>query len=185
MLKKVLTALAALVALLVVAISLRPATFHIERSVTIASPPDEVRALVNDLHAWRLWSPWEKLDPNLQRHYEGPPSGVGAKYGWRGNGRVGQGSMTITQSEPARTGLRLEFLKPMAATNTATFTFEPTDQGTRTTWAMDGTNDFFGKALQLVVDLDAALGADFERGLSALKASAEASTKTTSIAAAP
>ena len=34
---------------------------------------------------------------------------------------------------------------------------------------MDGTNDFVGKALCLVMDMDATLGKDFEQGLANMK----------------
>ncbi|HXK18635.1 MAG TPA: hypothetical protein VNG33_12570 [Polyangiaceae bacterium] len=58
-------------------------------------------AQVNDFHAWSGWSPWEKLDPNLKRSYEGAPAGVGAKYAWVGNKQVGEGRMTIAPSVAA------------------------------------------------------------------------------------
>lgn len=185
MLKKILISLAALLLLVASGISLQPATFHVERSTTIAAPPETVSAFVNDFHAWRGWSPWEKLDPSMQRSFEGAPSGAGAKYAWRGNREVGQGRMTILQSDAARTVIQLEFVKPFEATNTATFTFSDRAQGTQLTWAMDGKNDFVGKAFQLVMDVDKLIGADFERGLSALKASAEAVSRAPSVAATP
>jgi hypothetical protein len=34
-----------------------------------------VRAFVNDFHAWTKWSPWENLDANLERTYDGPREG--------------------------------------------------------------------------------------------------------------
>jgi len=185
MLKKILVAVAALLLVLLVVISLQPATFHVERSATIAAPPEAVRALVDDFHAWRGWSPWEKLDPQMQRSYEGPPSGAGAKYAWQGNQQVGEGRMTIEQSEASRVVIRLEFLKPFRATNTATFSIRRSERGTELTWAMDGQNNFVSKALHLVMDMDKMVGTDFERGLSALKANAEASSRSPSVAAAP
>jgi len=51
MLKKILIGVAAALALLVVVISLQPATFHVERSVTVSAPPEIVFAQVNDFHA--------------------------------------------------------------------------------------------------------------------------------------
>lgn len=184
MLKKILIGVAGALLLLLVAISLQPDTFHVERSISVAAPPANVRALVDDFHAWRGWSPWEKLDPNLQRTFDGPPAGAGAKYAWRGNREVGEGRMTIEQSDPSRIVIELEFLKPFEASNTATFTFVGTEQGTKTTWAMDGRNNFMSKAFHLVMDMDKMLGADFERGLEAIKASAEASPRAPSVASA-
>lgn len=189
MLKKILIGIGAALAVLLAVISLQPATFHFERSLNMAAPPEAAFAQVNDFHAWRAWSPWEKLDPNMQRTYEGAPSGVGAKYAWVGSKEVGEGRMTIEKSEPSagatqRIQIKLEFLKPFAATNTATFTFAKTAEGTKTTWAMDGNNNFMSKAFHLVMDMDKMLGPDFERGLAAMKIAAEASAKTPSVAAA-
>ena len=130
MLKKILAGVVAALLLLVVVIALQPASFHVERSIEVAAPAANVRALVNDFHAWHAWSPWEKLDPGMQRSYEGAPSGVGAKYAWRGNQEVGEGRMTIEQSDPSRVVIKLEFLKPFAATNTATFSFADAASGT-------------------------------------------------------
>jgi hypothetical protein len=185
MLKKILLGVAAALLVLVIVIALQPATFHVERSVTIAAPPPAVVAQVNDFHAWRAWSPWEKLDPNLKRSYEGPPAGVGAKYAWVGNNDVGEGRMTIEKSEPSQIAIRLEFLKPFAATNTATFTFAKDDASTKTTWAMDGKNNFMSKAFHLVMDMDKLIGADFERGLAAMKVAAETSARSPSVAVSP
>jgi hypothetical protein len=39
---------------------------------------------------------------------------------------------------------------------------------------MDGRNGFTGKLIALLMDMDAMIGADFEKGLAALKAAAEA-----------
>lgn len=183
MLKKILIGIAVALALLVIVISLQPSTFHIERSINIAAPPEAAFAQVNDFHAWRAWSPWEKLDPGMQRTYEGAPTGVGAKYAWVGSKEVGEGRMTIEKSEPARIQIKLEFLKPFQATNTATFSFAKSAEGTQATWAMDGNNNFISKAFHLVMNMDKMIGPDFERGLASLKTAAEASAKTPTVAA--
>jgi len=159
--------------LLVAVIAARPAAFRIERSITIAAPPQAIEPHVANLHAWQAWSPWERVDPAMARTYAGPASGVGASYEWRGNGDVGSGRMTITEATPEKVAIRLEFLEPMAATNVATFAFEPVGDGTRVIWAMDGTNGFLGKAVSLLLDMDQMVGAQFESGLAALKEVAE------------
>jgi hypothetical protein len=175
MLKKILFALAVTCVVLAIVVVLQPPTFHIERSITIAAPAPVPHALVNDFHAWSGWSPWEKLDPALKRSYEGPGAGVGAKYAWTGNDDVGEGRMTIEHSSPTRIGIRLEFIKPFAATNRATFAFDPVAEGTKVTWAMDGDKNFASKAFGLVMDTDHMIGADFERGLASMKTLAESS----------
>ena len=179
MARKVLIGVAALLVVLFIVVVTRPSTFHIERSMTTTAPPDVTFAQVNDLHAWQAWSPWEKLDPQMKKTFEGPKSGVGARYAWAGNDQVGEGRMMIEKSEPpSRVVIKLEFLEPFAATNTTTFTFAPAGGDTKVTWAMDGENNFMGKAASLFMDMDKMLGADFERGLEALKTEAELAAKT-------
>jgi uncharacterized protein YndB with AHSA1/START domain len=174
MIRKVLIGIAAIVILFVLVVATRPSAFHIERSITIAAPPANAFAQVNDFHAWSAWSPWEKMDPQMKKTFEGAPSGPGAMYAWTGNDKVGEGRMTIEKSDkPSLVSIKLEFLKPFAATNTATFTFAPAPDGTKTTWAMDGQNNFMAKAASLFMDFDKMVGGDFERGLAALKTAAE------------
>lgn len=184
MLKKILIGTGVALSALVVVIAVQPDSFHVERSIDMAAPPEAALAQVNDFHAWHTWSPWEKLDPNLKRSYEGAASGVGAKYAWVGNKDVGEGRMTIEQSDPTHVGIKLEFLKPFAATNTATFRFEKTAEGCRTTWAMDGHNNFMAKAFGLVMNMDKLVGGDFEKGLQSMKTAAETATKAPMAAAA-
>jgi len=179
MVGKILIALVVVVAAFVIVVATRPAEFHIERSITVGTPPTRVFAQVNDLHAWAAWSPWEKLDPKMERTHSGAPAGPGATYAWKSeSGKVGQGRMTIEKSEaPVLVVVTLEFIKPFAATNTVTFSFEDTTQGTKVTWAMDGRNGFMGKAFALLMNMDKTVGGDFERGLVGLKAVAESAEK--------
>lgn len=177
-LKKVLIGVAAVLGILLIVIATRPSTFHIERSTTMSAPPESAFAQVNDFRAWSAWSPWDKLDPGMKRTYEGAPSGAGARYGWTGNDKVGEGRMTIEKSErPSLISIKLEFIKPFASTNQTTFSFAPAGGGTKVTWAMDGHNDFMGKAFSLFMDMDKMVGADFERGLAAMKTAAESAPK--------
>lgn len=147
--------------------------FDIARSTTISATPTRVHALVNDFHEWPAWSPWEDVDPALQRNYSGPDSGVGAHYAWSGNRRAGSGSMEITSSTPDEIDLRLSFLKPWKATNEVTFTLVPTGDGTEVTWRMTGEQKGAAAVFGKVFNMDRLLGKDFEKGLARLKAAAE------------
>lgn len=175
---KIAMGLAGAAVVLTAVVATRPSTFHYERSITVAAPPETVFAQVNDFHAWTGWSPYEKLDPQIKRSYAGPASGVGASYAWSGNQQVGEGRMTIERSDAAsQIAIKLEFVKPLAATNMAKFTFAKTADGTKVTWAMDGENGFISKAASLVFDLEKLVGDDFERGLAALKTQAETAAR--------
>jgi hypothetical protein len=169
MFKKIAIVLVLILVGLAVFVATRPADFRIVRSRTVAAPPDVVHAYVNDFHKWSEWSPWEKLDPAMKKEYSGAPSGTGAEYHWSGNNDVGEGHMTITDSRPAESvTIRLEFLKPFAATNTTQFDLAPSGSGTQVTWAMNGHNNFMAKAFSAFMDMDKMVGADFEKGLAGL-----------------
>nr|WP_130480975.1 SRPBCC family protein [Sphaerotilus mobilis] len=154
---------------LVLAARRRPDTFRIERSIVVPASAAQLHALVDDLHRWVDWSPWEGRDPALVRQYEGAPRGVGARYAWQGNRQVGKGAMAIVASEPLRRiELTLDFLAPFEAHNIAEFTFEPVEGGTRVVWAMHGPASFGSKLMGLVFNMDRMVGRDFELGLKRL-----------------
>jgi hypothetical protein len=157
-----------------VLIATQPADFRVERRVEIDAPPEVVFPLVDDLHAWTRWSPWEAKDPAMERVYSGPRSGVGASYAWSGNADVGSGRMTIQDSQPSYyLALELAFLAPFEATNQVSFSFVETERGTEVIWAMTGTNGLLGRVFALLMDPDAMVGEDFETGLAALRTAAE------------
>ena len=175
MLIPILIVLAVLIVLFTVIVAMRPSDFRVTRSAAVAAPPEQVFPHVNELRNWEAWNPWGKLDPNCRMIYTGPPAGVGASYAWAGNNKVGQGRNTITESEPnQRVQLRLEFEKPMKATNTAEFTFQPDGNRTIVAWTMSGKNNFVGKIFGLVVDCDKMCGGQFEKGLAQMKSLVEA-----------
>ena len=149
------------------------AAYTITRSIEVDAQPATCHALVNDFHEWTAWSPWEDADPQLERTYSGPDSGVGARYAWSGNRKAGRGSMEIVESTPEQIRVRLVFEKPWKAENPVEFSFAPSATGTRVTWTMTGENRGLAAAFAKVVNMDKLLGKDFDRGLARLKAVAE------------
>ena len=178
MLKKILIGIAVIIIVFLVVVALQPADFRVTRSVTIAAPAELVFAQVNELKKWEAWSPWAKIDPAMKQTYQGPSAGAGAIYRWTGNNQVGEGSMTITESRPNELiQFKLEFLKPMAGTSTAEFTFKPAGSQTAVTWTMTGKNNFIAKAMCLFMNMDKMVGGQFEKGLAQMKAIAEAASR--------
>lgn len=166
----IVLALAVVVCGFIGIVASRSAAFFITRSATIPAAPDALFGVVNDLREWRRWSPWEGIDPNLKRTYDGPPAGVGATYSWAGNSKAGEGRMTVTESRPSElVGMRLEFVRPFKAVNAVEFTFKTEGDGTVVTWSMSGKNNFAGKAFGMLMNLDKMCGGDFEKGLAQMK----------------
>jgi len=177
MLTVLLVLAAAIVALLGYAAT-RPPAFRIERATRIAAGIPTVGALIDNFHEWKKWSPWEALDPQLQRTYSGAEAGTGAVYEWSGNDKAGAGRMEITQMRATDAhgviAIKLDFFKPFQASNTAEFVLTATDAGgTDLQWSMSGERPFMFRLIGVFMNFDKMVGGDFEKGLASLKRLAE------------
>lgn len=173
-LRKIALIFGIMVTIILIIASTKPDTFRVERALVINAPAEKIFPLINDLHQWATWSPWENLDPELRREYSGNARGEGASYAWAGNNKVGAGRMTITASlPPARIAMDLHFIKPFEAHNTTEFVLTPTAGGTQVSWRMEGPNPFMAKVMQVFFSADLMVGKDFETGLANLKQVAE------------
>jgi len=175
MFKIIAIAAVALIAAVLVLAASKSDTFRVQRSATIKAPPEKIFPIINDLHKWVWWSPWEKMDLDMKRTYSGAQQGTGAAYAWDGNKDVGQGRMEIVESTPpAKIVIKLDFVKPFEAHNVAEFTLEPKGDSTTVTWAMRGANTFMGKVIHVFMSMDSMIGTQFESGLANLRTMAEA-----------
>jgi hypothetical protein len=166
-----------ILALILIVAALQPAAFCVARSASIAAPALVVFEHVNDLRKFQQWDPWSKMDPTTQHSYSGPNAGVGAAQSWTGT-KTGVGKMTITESHPGElVRMRLEFMKPFAATNTVDFTFRHESGLTVATWSMSGVNNFFFRIMGLFMSMEKMCGPQFESGLADLKVLAETAVR--------
>ena len=162
--------LAIAIAVVLILAATKPDTFRVQRAITVRAPAEKIFPLIDDFHQWRSWSPYEDRDPALKRSYEGPASGKGAVYGWEGNKNVGSGRMEILEaSTPSKIVIKLDFLAPFEAHNTAEFTMLPQGDATTVAWLMHGPAPFMNKMMQVFMNLDHMIGKDFEVGLANLK----------------
>src|SRR5690349_6509852 len=139
----------ALIALAVIAVGIigvlafaatKPDVFVVQRSASIKAPPEKIFPFINDFHQWGIWSPFEKIDPDMKRTYGPITAGPGATYGWDGNKNIGSGSMEILDAPaPRKVTIKLDFTRPFEAHNVAEFTLQPagdtTNVTTNVTWA--------------------------------------------------
>lgn len=174
MLKKIVLAILALIAIVLIYAATRPDTFRVERTARIAAPAAKIFPLIDDFHRWEAWSPYEKLDPGMKRTFGGAPAGKGATYAWEGNGKAGAGRMEITESTPSsKIAIKLDFIKPFEGHNVAEFTLQPQGDATQVTWAMHGPSPYIAKLMGLFFNMDQMIGKDFEAGLANLKTATE------------
>ena len=163
--------LAIAIAVVLILAATKPDTFTVQRAAVVKAPPEKIFPLINDFHQWGTWSPWEGKDPGMKRTHSGMASGRGAVYAWDGNKNVGSGRMEILDtSSPSKIVIKLDFLKPFEAHNTAEFTMLPQGDGaTNISWVMHGPAPFMSKMMQVFMNIDNMVGKDFEIGLSNLK----------------
>lgn len=173
MLKKLLIGLLAMFAIIVSIAARQGATFTVVRHVDIRATPDRIAPLIADLHQWRQWSPWENIDPQMQRTYAGAASGKGAVYAWHGAHRAGVARIAITDTAPGRVDLTMAFDKPVASTSQARFTLMPQGAFTRVTWRMHGPLTLRTRLVTAFIGMDLLLGSDLDKGLASLKRAAE------------
>ena len=173
MLKTIAIIIALLIAAVLIYAATKPDSFRIERSATIKASPEKISAYLTDFKQWAVWSPWEEKDPAMKRTFSGTANGKGAIYGWEGNKNVGTGRMEILDVQPQKVTIKLDFLAPFEAHNTAEYTMQPEGDSTKVTWAMFGPTNYMSKVMTTVMSMEKMVGPDFEAGLAKLKAAAE------------
>ncbi len=138
---------------------------HVEKSLTLNAPIDQVFSAINDLHHWGKWSPWLILEPEA----EVTVAEDGKSYSWQGQ-RIGSGHMQISgESKNQWINFDLTFLTPWKSTANVRFEFHPKPDGQQTTvtWMMDSKLPFFMFWMKGM--METFIGMDFERGLKLLK----------------
>jgi len=149
--------------------------YTVVRSMTINATPEKIYSHVGNLRSWGSWSPWDALDPDMTKTFEGEDGEPGSSYHWTGNRKVGEGRMQVIEVDaPRRVSTALEFIKPFKSKSTTEFSLEPTGSVTRVTWSMKGDHTIMSKVMGIFKSMDKMVGPDFEKGLEQLKAVSEA-----------
>ncbi|MBY0423494.1 MAG: SRPBCC family protein [Parvularculaceae bacterium] len=156
---------------------LLPDRVHVERSVMINAPREEVFARVADFRRWNEWSPWADLDPKTA--YEISGSGLGSRMVWSStNPKVGSGSQEIVGYEPPSV-LKTKLDFGGNGGGEATMTLIDEHGATKVVWTLD-TRMRAGVPVYMQpvgtymgFFMDGMIGKDYEKGLAKLKAAAE------------
>jgi Polyketide cyclase / dehydrase and lipid transport len=171
----ILLALAFIALIVIVVVLGQTNEFVVSRQIKISATAEQIFPHVNELRNWEAWNPWGPLDPNCRMTYDGPPAGASASYSWSGNNKIGAGRNTITESRPNDfVRFRLEFLRPMTATNAVEFAFQSRGDDTLVIWTMSGKRNFTGKLFGLLLNCDKMCGDQFDKGLAKIKSIVEA-----------
>ncbi len=140
----------------------------VERKQKISAPPEKVASLIVDFHRWVDWSPWEEIDPQLQRTYGGPESGVGSTYEWSGNRKAGAGKMTITSVTPSKIDIDLDFTKPFKSQSKTHFDINADGDGSVVTWQVHTPKTMMTRIFGIFMNMDKMVGGDLDKGLTKL-----------------
>ncbi len=148
-----------------------PRGYEVNRSIIISKGLHDTFQYLKYIKNQDHWSPWKKKDPKMIQTYEGVDGEVGFKSKWLGNKEVGEGEqeiLSIIDNESIDTQLR--FLKPWKSESIGHLVIDKVDdERTMVTWGFTGKNKFPISIFMLFMNMDKAVGKDFEEGLSNLK----------------
>ncbi len=147
---------------------------HLDASLLIDAPAQQVFARMNDLSRFNDWNPFPSMDPTTVSQHEGPASGPGAVFTYEGK-RLGKGRMEIASVEvPSRIDIQMTFWRNGVATH-STSAFLVIDRGAQSEvhWTFDEDRGW-GMYLMGKLMFDGMMTRTFGAGLASLKACVEA-----------
>jgi hypothetical protein len=149
-----------------------PKEYSLTRSVEINQPKDTVFDYLVMLRNQEHYGVWFKIDPDMQQEFRGTDGTMGFVTAWDSdNKEAGKGEQEIIAIIPGeRVDHEIRFQKPFRTVAQAWFTTEVAGEGsTLVTWGMSGKMNYPFNAMGLFMDMEKAIGKDYDQGLSELK----------------
>ena len=176
MLKKIIYAIVALVAIFIIAMFVIPTKFHIERSIVINAPMGLVQEMTRKYVYFAKWNPWAKMDSTMTYTITPPERDgqVGCIYTWKGE-KTGLGSLEIMEKTENKIEQRITFIGN--SVSRTSYTFEQQAEGVKITWTMDGENPKPNNVIVALMGVNKMLNSQFDSGLASLKELVESTTK--------
>ncbi|MDB2606663.1 SRPBCC family protein [Zobellia sp.] len=167
--------LVSVVVLILILALIAPKTYDVFRTVEVERPKEEVFQYLKSLKRMDEWSPWAKKDPDMEKRITGADGEVGCTSYWKGNKEVGEGEQEIKRIiEGERIESELRFLKPFKSTSDCYLQVDAMNiEKTKVKWGFSGKYKFPMNIMLLFMNMDKAVGKDFEQGLGSLKANLE------------
>ncbi len=149
--------------------------YHIERSVLINKPKQEVFKYVKLLKNQDYYSKWVMKDPGMKKDFRGTDGTEGFVYGWNSTDKnAGEGEMEIKKIvEDSRMEAEIRFERPMKAVSQAVIITEDAGAQTNVKWSFKSEMKYPLNAMMVFVPIEKILSRDMEESLALLKANLE------------
>jgi effector-binding domain-containing protein len=151
--------------------------YNLKRTVVVDADKETVKNYMGNFENFQDWSPWAEMDEEMEIEISGEAGTVGSSYEWEGNEDVGEGVMTITEVTNDTVKIKLKFEEPFESESPTYYAFKDVDGKTEVTWYMEGEMSYPWNIMGLFVNMEEAIGKDFEKGLGKLKSKVESLPK--------
>lgn len=178
-LKTLLLSILAIVGLALIAAIFVKKDMSAERDIVINRSNDEVFSYIKMLKNQNTYSKWSTMDPNMETEFRGVDGTVGFVSGWKSKkDDVGAGEQEITKIvEGKRIDYDLRFIEPFESKATTYMITEPVSANqTRVKWGFQSKMNYPMNLMLVFVDMEEAIGEDFQYGLEKLKSNLESGT---------
>lgn len=175
-LKGILIVLASILILWLVIAALISGECKYEKSISINAPAEKVWENTNTLKAMDQWSPWNDLDPGMKKDWTGTTGQPGEKVCWESQKEeAGKGCQEVTKVDAASKTINttIKFLTPYESEAGAYVTVVPEGNGSKATWGFTSEIPYPFTVMKLFMNLEDAIGKDYQKGLSRLKEMSE------------
>lgn len=174
--KRIFLLLATLLIILLIWAAFIPGDCQYEKSISINAPVEKVWQNTNTLKAMDQWSPWNDLDPGMKKEWMGTTGQHGEKVCWDSkNKQAGKGCQELEKVDEAgkRIDTAIKFLTPYESEANAYVTVVPEGNGSKATWGFTSEIPYPFTLMKLFMNMEDAVGKDYQKGLSRLKTLSE------------
>lgn len=175
-LKRIILLLTTLLIILLVWAAFISGDCKYEKSISINAPVGKVWQNTNTLKAMDQWSPWNDLDPGMKKDWTGTTGQTGEKVCWDSKNKdAGKGCQELKKVDEAgkRIDTEIKFLTPYESEANAYVTVVPEGNGSKATWGFTSQIPYPFTLMKLFMNMEEAIGKDYQKGLSRLKALSE------------
>jgi uncharacterized protein YndB with AHSA1/START domain len=168
----ILTILAFIIAIPLIAAFFLTKVYTIEREILINKPSTQVFSFLKPIKNSERYNKWVMTDPNVRKSYRGEDGTVGFVYAWDSDDKnVGKGEQEITKiREGERIEYDLRFVKPFEGKAKSAMMVEPVTAGqTKVRWMFGGERNYPMRIMHFLLNLKKMLGKDLDISLVTLK----------------